>query len=87
MGPTSARVDTNLMNLQRLENEIAVLNTSSDVGKHFGRIKSILEKKGEIIEDADILIASIVMDNGAILVTNNQRHFGRIEGLRTENWV
>lgn len=82
----SAKVEANLENLQRLETEIEILQTSSEVGKHFGNIKADLVKMGEIIEDADILIASIVMDNKAVLVTNNQRHFGRIEGLLTENW-
>lgn len=82
----STKVEANLENLQKLETEIEILQTSSEVGKHFGNIKADLVKKGEIIEDADILIASIVIDNKAVLVTNNQRHFGRIEGLQTENW-
>jgi predicted nucleic acid-binding protein len=33
--------------------------------------------------DADILIASIVRAHDAVLVTNNEDHFSRIEGLKT----
>jgi len=83
----STKVESNLENLQKLEAEVEILNTSSEVGKDFGKIKAHLERKGEIIEDADILIASIVLSNKAILVTNNQRHFRRIEGLQTEDWI
>ena len=32
------------------------------------------------------LIAGIVIENGMILITNNNRHFGRIHGLKTGNW-
>ncbi|MFO7826161.1 MAG: type II toxin-antitoxin system VapC family toxin [Cyclobacterium sp.] len=42
--------------------------------------------KGEPIDDIDILIAGIAISNGLNLVTNNLRHFGKIEGLDVENW-
>jgi predicted nucleic acid-binding protein len=44
-----------------------------------------LKKRGKLINDADILIASIVKANNAVLVTNNDEHFSRIEGLKVEN--
>jgi predicted nucleic acid-binding protein len=37
--------------------------------------------------DTDILIASIVKDYDAILVTNNEEHFKRVKGLKVENWL
>jgi predicted nucleic acid-binding protein len=36
--------------------------------------------------DMDLLIASICMANDLTLVSNNTRHFGRIAGLKLENW-
>jgi predicted nucleic acid-binding protein len=36
---------------------------------------------------ADILIAAYCIINDYTLVTNNIRHFERIEGLKTVNWV
>ena len=50
-------------------------------------IYSNQRKKGENIEDADILIAAIVLANNGILITNNTKHFQQIEGLNIENWV
>jgi len=46
-----------------------------------------LKNKGKIIGDADILIASIVINNGGILVSNNQKHYENITDLNLENWL
>jgi len=45
-----------------------------------------LKKKGKLIEDADILIASIVKTENFILVSDDT-HFHRIQGMRIENWL
>lgn len=42
--------------------------------------------KGRQIEDNDIYIAAISMVNDCILVTANEKHFSRIEGLNFVNW-
>ena len=34
-----------------------------------------------------LLIAATAMSHGLIVVTNNESHFGRIEGLTVENWL
>lgn len=46
-----------------------------------------LYQRGQLIGDADILIAATAMEAGATLVTNNGAHFGRIGGLPLDNWV
>ena len=51
------------------------------------QIYADLCKKGKIIEDADILIGACAISNNAIIVTNNEEHLGRIEGLKIENWT
>ena len=43
-------------------------------------------RKGRNVEDSDIFIAAIAMVNGCTLVTANEQHFSRIEGLRYVNW-
>lgn len=50
-------------------------------------IYSILKTSGQLVEDADILIASMCIRNKITLVTNNQKHFSRIEGLNAVNWI
>ena len=43
--------------------------------------------KGNQIEDNDIYIAAIAMANDCTLVTANEKHFSRINGLIYENWI
>lgn len=40
-----------------------------------------------MIEDADILIAATARVYEMGMVTDNTRHFDRIEGLKVENWL
>lgn len=51
------------------------------------RVYADLRKKGALIEDADIFIGACALSNGAVLATNNEKHLGRIDGLRIENWA
>lgn len=49
------------------------------------QIYANLRRKGKLIEDADILIASIVSFRNFILVSDDT-DFNRIQGLNIENW-
>lgn len=46
-----------------------------------------LYQRGELISDADILIAGTAVTNGLAVVTNNEFHFRRIKNLQIENWL
>lgn len=46
-----------------------------------------LHQRGLLIGDADILIAASALSRGLTLVTNNEAHFRRIQGLSVENWL
>lgn len=46
-----------------------------------------LKNKGLLIEDADIFIGAICLENAYTLVTNNEKHFSRIDGLKYINWI
>ncbi len=46
-----------------------------------------LHIRGQLIPDADILIAATAMENSLALATNNLADFGRIAGLRIDNWL
>lgn len=61
-----------------------ITKTTLDVAS---KIYADLKEKGELIEDADILIASSCIENDSVLVTNNENHFKRIAGLTYENWI
>jgi tRNA(fMet)-specific endonuclease VapC len=45
-----------------------------------------LQRRGELVEDADILIASVVSFRNFILVSDDT-DFNRIQGLKIENWL
>ena len=49
--------------------------------------KSRLRKRGESIDDFDLLIGVSSIANGMILVTNNESHMGRISTIEIENWT
>ena len=83
----SEYTNENLQSIADFRRNLTVYPDSGESAEFFGRIKSELRNSGEIIEDFDILIASIAMANDCVLVTNNARHFERIEGLQSENWV
>jgi tRNA(fMet)-specific endonuclease VapC len=46
-----------------------------------------LHARGQLIPDADILIAATALENGLVLATNNLADFGRITALRIDNWL
>jgi predicted nucleic acid-binding protein len=50
-------------------------------------IYAYLKKAGNLIEDADILMAAIAIDEKLILITNNTGHFNRIKELKIDNWL
>ena len=53
----------------------------------FGQEKARLKKSGKIIPDFDLLIGVAAVQHEMIMVTNNQKHLSRFEGLEIENWV
>ncbi len=66
--------------------ENIVIALTEESCKISSEIYSKLRFNGELIDDIDLLIAGIAIENEMILVTNNENHFGRIPGLRIENW-
>ena len=53
----------------------------------FGIVAVGLDRRGTPIGGFDALIAAHALALGITLVTNNIKHFARVEGLRTESWV
>jgi tRNA(fMet)-specific endonuclease VapC len=53
----------------------------------YGKIRADLERKGTVIGPMDLLIAAHALAEEAIVVTNNEREFRRVEALKVENWL
>ena len=82
----SAKKEKNLSVVKELKKKIQTLHTTEGISYTYGKLKSELENRGQTIDDADLMIASIALSNNATLVTNNIEHFKRIPGLKIENW-
>ncbi len=72
--------------LQEITALVNVLPFGIAESKSAAQIRVILEKQGLPIGPYDVLIAATAMANNMILVTHNQREFGRIESLKIEDW-
>ena len=83
----SKKVDENIQRIEEFKKSLTILSDSEESARRFGKIKADLKTAGKMIEDFDILIASVALAHNCILITNNTGHFERIEGLRIENWL
>ena len=66
--------------------EVRRAEWTDSVSAAYGRIKAMLEKRGQRIEDFDAAIAAHALGHDATLVTANVDHMKRIPGLRVEDW-
>ncbi|GHV78722.1 hypothetical protein AGMMS49944_05130 [Spirochaetia bacterium] len=71
---------------QSLLEYVEVIPFSIDVVPIAAGIYAELRKTGITIGDADILIASTVIANNGVLVTNNERHYQNIQSISLTNW-
>jgi tRNA(fMet)-specific endonuclease VapC len=73
--------------LEELAGLLPVMELPSGAGQTYGAIRAALEVKGETIGNNDLWIAAHARAAGLTLVTNNEREFRRIAGLKVQNWV
>ena len=55
--------------------------------KTYGLLRARLEQSGKPIGANDLLIAAQALSLNHVLITDNEREFSRVEGLRCENWL
>ena len=66
---------------------VTVLPFDQLAADRFAPVAVALERRGEPIGTFDTQIAAHALSLGLTLVTNNTKHFQRVAGLKTENWV
>jgi tRNA(fMet)-specific endonuclease VapC len=79
--------ERNSKNLNDFLSRLTISDFTSESAKQYGTIRVSLERKGTPIGANDLLIASIAKSLDFILVTNNEREFSRVDGLKIENWT
>lgn len=83
----SSQKDKNTSVVYRLAEIFPIVGITRSTIEAFTEIKLALDRKGERIEDFDLLIAATALSLNYTLVTNNMKHYKRIEGLQLENWM
>jgi tRNA(fMet)-specific endonuclease VapC len=83
----SQQVEANVAKLNELAELVEVRPFDQQAAVCYGDVRSLLEKKGNLIGGNDLLIAAHALSLDWILVTNNEKEFKRVDGLRIENWA
>jgi len=83
----SSNPERNLTSLEGFVARMDVLLLDDSAAAHAGQIRAELARLGMPIGPYDQLIAGHARSQGLVLVTNNEKEFARVPGLRTENWV
>ncbi|MFN6526470.1 type II toxin-antitoxin system VapC family toxin [Nostoc sp. ChiSLP03a] len=83
----SNRVSENLSNAEDFIQNLSVLSLTDHALRKYGELKAELRRIGQTIAEFDLLIASVALAENYTLVTNNTRHYERINGLKLENWT
>ena len=71
--------------LQAFLHGVTLVSLDEETAKIFGRQRGKLRAGGLLIGDSDIWIAATALQYNLTLLTNNRRHFERVEGLRIES--
>jgi tRNA(fMet)-specific endonuclease VapC len=86
-----AKSQRKVVNTQRLEAFLAGplewTPFDDDDARAAGDVRAELEAVGTPIGAYDVLLAAQARRRGATLVTSNVREFGRITGLKWEDWA
>jgi tRNA(fMet)-specific endonuclease VapC len=55
--------------------------------RHYAALRADIEAKGLPVDQLDMLLAAQALADGATMVTDNEKHFRHIPGLKVENWL
>lgn len=83
----SAQRTEALERLRELVHLLPALALPESAAETYGAIRADLEQKGEMIGNNDLWIAAHALASGLTLVTNNEKEFRRVRGLKVQNWT
>lgn len=81
----SRRTEENLKLVDWFVGNLNVVNFQSGIDE-FAKERSRLYELGTPIEDFDLLIATASTSQNLVLVTENEKHMSRVNGIVMENW-
>ena len=83
----SSRPEQNRMALLLFLTDFNILPFNENAALDYGEIRYSLQTQGNLIGGNDLLIAAHARSLGLTLVTHNTREFGRVKGLKLEDWA
>lgn len=83
----SARRDQVAAHLAALLETLQVLPLPLGAARCYAEIRARLQRLGQPIGSNDLWIAAHALADDLTLVSNNEREFGRVPGLRVQNWA
>lgn len=73
--------------LEEVLGALEIMPFEAPVDATYAQVRAKLEASGRPIGGNDLLIASHALSLGLTLVTDNEREFGYVQGLKVENWL
>ncbi|MGD0271276.1 MAG: type II toxin-antitoxin system VapC family toxin [Candidatus Sulfotelmatobacter sp.] len=83
----SAQQTIAIERLRELIRLLPALPLPENAAEKYGAIRAELESKGEMIGNNDLWIAAHALAAKLTLVTNNEKEFRRVRGLKVQNWA
>lgn len=83
----SSQSEAALQRLRELLHWLPALPLPEAAAEIYGTIRFELAAKGQMIGNNDLWIAAHAVAARLTLVTNNEREFRRVRGLRIQNWA
>lgn len=85
-GLKAKRARTKLVDFKRFCRVSEILPLTDPIIGQAADLYADLKRRGQLISDADLLIAATALESGRVLVTNNVAHFQRIASLQVASW-
>ena len=83
----SSRPARNRAALEQFVSPLEIASFDRRATAAYGRLRTILERKGQPIGSMDLLIAAHATSLDVRLITHNVKEFGKVPGLRIEDWA
>jgi tRNA(fMet)-specific endonuclease VapC len=82
----SQQIEKNILLLNNFFSSFHSFSFDDSASEYYGINRMILEKSGEPIGEADLLISSIALSNNLTVLTRNRKEFIRVPGLKVDTW-
>jgi tRNA(fMet)-specific endonuclease VapC len=83
----SSRPARNRAALDQFVSPLEVASFDRPAATAYGRLRALLDKRGQPIGSMDLLLAAHAISLDVRLITHNVKEFGKVPGLRIEDWA